>query len=298
MEEIFSNLNISFPTVLVNFLGFGLLWFTASKMVFTPIGKVIEERQADIQKTYDQLDADQRQMQALKTDYEARLAAVEAEGRERITNMIKEAQVTRDSVLSDANSRAHELISRAEAEVEREKEQAMITIRTQVADLAIGAAERVIGDNLNEARSRKLVDEFIASGGGPSPDYTMRVPTPDAAPVVATAPAAAVTTAPVAEAKPAGTSAGFVAGAVAAGIAAVAAVATAVRNATEDAREKAADVAEAIGDRVETVEDTLRGIPETVVVGTEASPEVVGSAAARKPRPPRKKTDATGEVGA
>ncbi len=290
MDEIFSNLNISVPTILVNFLGFGLLWFTASKMVFTPIGKVIEERQADIQKTYDQLDADQRQMQALKADYEARLAAVEAEGRERITNMIKEAQATRDSVLSDANGRAHELISRAEAEVEREKEQAMITIRTQVADLAIGAAERVIGDNLNETRARKLVDEFIASGGGPSPDYTMRVPTPDAAPVIVTA--------PVAEAKPVGASAGFVAGAVAAGIAAVAAVATAFTNAADGAREKAADVADAIGDRMETVEDTLRGVPETVVVGAGASPEVTESALARKPRAPRKKTDTTGETGA
>lgn len=285
MEQILQNLNFDWRVWVVNFLGFGLLWFTASKMVFAPIGKVITDRQGDIQKTYDQLDADQRQMQALKTDYEARLAAIEAEGRERITNMIKEAQATRDSVLSDANSRAQELVSRAESEVAREKEQAMITLRTQVADLAIGAAERVIGDNLDEARSRKLVDEFITSGGGPVPDY--------AKPVAVTTPA------PVTEAKPAGNNAGFIAGAVAAGVAAVAAVATALTNAADDAREKAADVADAISDRAETVGDTLRGVPETVIAGTEASPEVVESAAAKKPRAPRKKTDtATGEVEA
>lgn len=283
MEDILNNLNFDWRIWVVNFLGFGLLWLTATNMVFKPIGKVIEERQGDIQKTYDQLDADQRQMQALKADYEARLAAVEAEGRERITNMIKEAQATRDSVLSDANSRAHELVSRAEAEVAREKEQAMITLRTQVADLAIGAAERVIGDNLNEARSRKLVDEFIASGGGPSPDYTMRVSAPDDAPSAS---------APVAGTKPSGGSAGFVAGAVAAGVAAVAAVANAVMNATENAREKAADVAEAIADKAESVEDSLRGVPETVVAGTEASPDVVETAAKRV-RAPRKKTDTT-----
>jgi F-type H+-transporting ATPase subunit b len=266
-----------------------LLWFAASKMVFAPIGKVIEDRQGDIQKTYDQLDADQRQMQALKADYEARLAAIEAEGRERITNMIKEAQATRDSVLSDANSRAHELVSRAEAEVEREKEQAMILLRTQVADLAIGAAERVIGDNLNEARSRKLVDEFITSGGGSSPDYSKPLTT-------AVTPVAQVSTAPT-ENKP---STGFVAGAVAAGIAAVAAVATAVKNASDDAREKAADVADnTIGDRVETVEETLRSVPDSVAAGTEASPEVVESGMAKKPRVVRKKTDTTpGEAGA
>lgn len=284
MNEIFSNLNISFPTLLVNFLGFGLLWFAASKMVFTPIGKVITERQGDIQKTYDQLDADQRSMQALKADYETRLATIEADGRDRINNMIKEAQVTRDSVLSDANTKAHDLVSRAEAEVAREKEQAMVTLRAQVADLAIGAAERVIGDNLDEARSRRLVDEFITTGGAPAPDYakSITVPVP-----VATTPAPAT--------EPAKPSLGatFLAGAVAAGVAAVAAVATAVSNASDSAREKAADVADNVADAVESVGDTLRGIPETVIAGTEASPDV--TVTPKKPRTPRKKTDVTTE---
>lgn len=227
MEEIFTNLNINPMILLVNFIGFGLLVWTANKMVFVPIGKVIEDRQADIQKTYDQLDADQRQMQTLKSEYEQRLASIEAEGRDRINNMIKEAQATRDQVLSDANSRAHDLVSRAESEVEREKEQAMITIRKQVVDLAIGAAERVIGDNLDETRSRKLVDEFITSGGGPVPEYAKtdvkRIST--------------------------GAAAAIVAGAVAVG-AAVATAANAVKNAAEDALEAGANAVENVAEDV------------------------------------------------
>jgi len=222
MEEIFNNLNIDWRILLCNFVGFGLLWLTANKLVFVPIGKVIEERQADVQKTYDQLDDDQRQMQTLKTEYEQRLAAVEAEGRERINSMIKEAQASRDQVLSDANGRAHELISRAELEVARDKEQAMITLRQQVAELAIGAAERVIGENLDSDRSRRLVDEFITSGGGDAPDYSAK-----------------------AEAKRAATTAtaAVVAGAVAVG-AAVAAGVNALKDAAEDVAQNVADAVE------------------------------------------------------
>ncbi|MBC8142786.1 MAG: F0F1 ATP synthase subunit B [Armatimonadetes bacterium] len=282
MEEILTNLNFNPGVWLVNFLGFGLLLWTANKMVFTPIGKVIEERQGDIQKTYDQLDADQRQMQSLKSEYEAQLAAIEAEGRDRINNMIKEAQSTRDSVLSDANSRAHELVSRAEAEVEREKEQAMITLRSQVADLAIGAAERVIGSNLDEARSRRLVDDFITSGGAPAPDYAKPAVTETQNVTFAKEPVAVVT--PVETPKP-GTGSTLLAGAVAAGVAAVAAVATAVANKSADAAPKVA---------TETVAETLVGVPETVVTGVaESAPDV--TAAPKKPRAPRKKTDSTAE---
>ena len=275
MEEILKNLNFDLGVWVVNFLGFGLLLFTAKQMVFTPIGKVIEERQGDIQKTYDQLDADQKQMQSLKAEYEAQLAAIEAEGRERINNMIKEAQSTRDSVLSDANSRAHELVSRAEAEVEREKEQAMITLRTQVADLAIGAAERVIGDNLDEKRSRRLVDDFITSSGAPAPNYAKPASTATENVTVIKE----VAEKPVGIEKPS-TGATLLAGAVAAGVAAVAAVATAVAN-------KAADTAPKT--TVETVGETLAEVPDSVIEGvSETSPDIV--AAPKKPRAPRKKT--------
>ncbi len=306
MQEIFQNLNISFPVVLVNFLGFVLLLFTANAMVFKPIGKVIQERQGDIQKTYDQLDADKLQMQSLKSDYEARLDAVEAEGRERINNMIKEAQATRDSVLSEANGRAHELIARAEAEVVREKEQAMITIRQQVADLAIGAAERVIGDNLDQARSRKLVDEFITSGGGPAPDYAKRVAS-SSVPVTATATTTATAVAPtlvavptpVVESKPTSAGAGLLAGAVAAGMAAVAAVASAVMHAGDEARDKASDIAHAVSDKAADVVDDARvQASEFAGAVAEKADDVADAiATTRKPRAPRKKADA-GEVGA
>lgn len=165
MGEILTNLNIDWKVILVNLIGFGLLWFAATKMVFAPIGKVITEREEDVNQTYAKLDADQAQMQSLKEDYERRLAAVEAEGRERINNMVKEAQAIRDQVVNDANARSKEMIARAEQEIAREQELAFQNIRRQVVDLALGAATKVIGDGLDESRQRRLIDDFIAGGG-------------------------------------------------------------------------------------------------------------------------------------
>jgi len=54
------------------------------------------------------------------------------------------------------------MMQRAEAEVAREREQAMITFRQQVVNLALGATPKVIGDSLDETRQRRLIDDFIS----------------------------------------------------------------------------------------------------------------------------------------
>lgn len=160
--ELLNNLNISPQLIVINILGFLGLLFLANKMVFTPIGRVIDERQADVTSTYDRLDADQREMQRLKADYEQRLSQIEAEAREKINAAVKEAQTLRDQIISKANEQSREIVTRAEAEAEREREQAMITLRQQIVDLALGATNKVIGESLDGDKQKKLIDDFIA----------------------------------------------------------------------------------------------------------------------------------------
>lgn len=170
--SILSSLNIDFQFVLLNLAGFLVLLFVARGMVFAPIGRVIDEREKEINATYDKLDADQREMKELKSEYETRLTAIEAEARERIQTAIREAQAARDQIVSDANTRSREIITRAEQEANREKEQAMITLRQQIVDMALGAATKVIGEGLDTSRQKKLIDDFIATGVAPTATST------------------------------------------------------------------------------------------------------------------------------
>ncbi len=161
---LLEQLNIDPRAILVNIVGFLLLLFVLRRMVFAPIGKVLAERQQDVNSAYEQLESDRRRMEAMRTDYEQRLASIEAEAREKIQGAIKDAQAARDQIIGEAQERSREMIQRAEAEVVREREQAMITLRQQVVDLALGATTKVIGDSLDETRQRRLIDDFIASG--------------------------------------------------------------------------------------------------------------------------------------
>jgi F-type H+-transporting ATPase subunit b len=168
INALLHSLNIEPTAIPVNIVGFLILLAIANNMVFKPINKVLEERQQDVRVTYDKLEAEQQQMQQLRSDYEQRLASIEAEAREKIQSAVKEAQATRDQIVAEAQTRSREMITRAEQEVTREKEQALIAIREQVVNLALGAAHKVIGDNLDDKRQRSLIAEFINAGTAPN----------------------------------------------------------------------------------------------------------------------------------
>ena len=167
-----NQLNISVPAIIVNLLGFLALLYIANRLVFKPIGKVLTERAGEVNSTYNKLDADRAQMEALKADYEKRLAAIEEERRVKVQQAISEAQITRDQIVGEATARAQETVQRAEQEGEREREQAMITLREQIVTLALGAASKVVGENMNDTRQRKLIGDFIASGVAAAPVST------------------------------------------------------------------------------------------------------------------------------
>ncbi len=162
--QILNDLNFNLTAFIVNIISFVLLYLFLRKFLFGPVGAMLDGRQADINATYDDLDRDRAEMNTLKTDYEKRLAGIESEAREKIQGAIKEAQGARDQIVNEASVKARETLSRAESEANREREQAMIQLREQMVTLALGAAEKVVKENLNDDRNRRLVDDFIASG--------------------------------------------------------------------------------------------------------------------------------------
>jgi F-type H+-transporting ATPase subunit b len=202
-NSLLETLNIQPAAILINLIGFVLLLIVANKLVFKPIGKVLTERQGHISSTYDKIDADRRQMESLREDYEKRIAGIEAEAREKIQSAIREAQAARDQIITEATGRSRELVSRAEREAEQERREAMVTLRKQIVDIALGATAKIIGDGLDENRQRQLIDNFITTGGGsvgPASAVAAATPITSATPTAAATPFADTPAAPAAEA--------------------------------------------------------------------------------------------------
>ena len=127
-----------------------------------PLTSAIDERNHNLEATFSEVESLRNEMTTMKSDYEKRLAATEADAREKINAQIKEAQTLRQSLMAEAASKSDALIKQAQEEIASEKAKVLGELRTHVTDLALTAAEKVVGANMDTATNRKLIADFVA----------------------------------------------------------------------------------------------------------------------------------------
>jgi F-type H+-transporting ATPase subunit b len=84
---------------------------------------------------------------------------------EQSQRVIKEgrdmAERLKAEILEKANTAARQMVVQAREEIQREKETALTQLRSEVADLAILAAGKLLDANLDSAKQRAIVDTVI-----------------------------------------------------------------------------------------------------------------------------------------
>lgn len=165
MAELFHELGIDPKIIASQIVGFILLWMLLAKFLFKPVMALLQTRTKEIKATYERADAELAATEQLKADLDARLAGIETEARTRIQSAIKEAQTAKDDMMAEARERVEATIRRGEEELAREREKILAEIREQTVDLSMAAAGKLIGESLDDARHRKLVNDFIDALG-------------------------------------------------------------------------------------------------------------------------------------
>ena len=102
--------------------------------------------------------AEAKQLQSDNT--KARREA-EAQAQSIIREARDESERLRTEEVDKTRDQIHQLQETAKAEIEREKENALNSLRQEVADLAIQAAEAILRENLDADRQKKIVEDFL-----------------------------------------------------------------------------------------------------------------------------------------
>ena len=96
------------------------------------------------------------------------------EAREKQAQILREASETRDTIVGQAQEKAHEesarILSEAKAEIESQKQAAIRDIRSQVAELSVQIAEKILRKQLTTSAEQaqlidSLLDEVASSNG-------------------------------------------------------------------------------------------------------------------------------------
>jgi len=161
-------LEINWVAVLSQSMAFLILAAVLAKFAFGPLGNMIDSRQREVQETLEQIAADRAAMERTRSEYEQRLANIEAEAREHISGAVKQSQEEAAAILAKARDEAGAQRERALADIDQERRKAVSEIRAEMADLAVVAAGKILEREINPAVHRELISDFIQEVGARS----------------------------------------------------------------------------------------------------------------------------------
>jgi F-type H+-transporting ATPase subunit b len=142
-------------------ISFAVLLFLLYRYGYPPVKRAMEARTERIRAELQAADTAKAEAQGVLDDYRAQLNDAKTEA----GRIIEEARQVADQIKRDQESRLQselaELRTRAVADIESAKTQAMNDLRGEVAQLAIGAAETVVQRNLDSATQTQLVEDYI-----------------------------------------------------------------------------------------------------------------------------------------
>ncbi len=145
-----------------NFIVFLLvIWL----IFFKPVSHLLEDRHARIEQGLRDADAARRERENAATD---RLTVIAQARQEAEVIVVRAQSVANDSLereLEQARTQIEQMKARAAADLAAERQRAVADVRRQVAELALAVAGRVVGETMNDARERRLVEEFLSEVG-------------------------------------------------------------------------------------------------------------------------------------
>lgn len=152
------NVGLMFWTLLI----FVVLLVVLSKFAFKPLLAAVEAREAALEQTIQQAQRDREEAASLLEQQRAALAEARAESAKALADARALGEKARAEAIERAKAEASDLLDRTRREIGAEKERAIADLRREAIDLALAGAGKVIGQRLDAAADRAIVEQFLA----------------------------------------------------------------------------------------------------------------------------------------
>ena len=139
------------------FLFLVIIWVFA----FKPVAAMLATRRERIEQGLEDAEQARHDRESAEQERLATLAEARREANDILARAQKVAQETRDADIAATREELERMRDRAAAEIDAEKHRAIADLRAEVADLALAAAGKVVGESMTGDRQRRLVEEFL-----------------------------------------------------------------------------------------------------------------------------------------
>ncbi len=164
-----SGLTVNVFWVIIAALNFIVFFLFAYRLILVPVGGRLADRRDRIEQGLRDADAARRDRESAADQRQGVINEARREASEIVQRAQKVADDERDKGVAETQAEIERMRERAVADIDAERKRAILDVRSQVADLALLAAGRVVGETMSTERERRLVDEFLAQISAQAP---------------------------------------------------------------------------------------------------------------------------------
>lgn len=154
-------ISINIWHIVISLANLVILFLILKKLLFKPVKKIVDKRQKELEAEYCKAEKTQAEVDAIKAEWEGKMATAEAEADKIISDAVERADSRNEVMLYESREKADQIIRKAKADIERERKDARETIKKEIVDVSQALSEQIIGREINMDDHRDLIDRAI-----------------------------------------------------------------------------------------------------------------------------------------
>ena len=151
--------NLMFWTLVI----FGILFWILKKYAFPVILSAVEAREKALEDAIEAAKRDRDAAAQLLAEHKAQIEGARGESQKIIAEARAVAEKVRTDLLEKTRQEQQDMLERARRDLAAERDKAIAQLRKEAVDLAIAGATKVIEEDLDSEKNRKIVEDFLAS---------------------------------------------------------------------------------------------------------------------------------------
>ena len=154
-------ISINIWHIVISLANLVILFLILKKLLFKPVKKIVDKRQKELEAEYCKAEKIQAEADAIKAEWEGKMATAEAEADKIISDAVERADSRNEVMLYESREKADQIIRKAKADIERERKDARETFKKEIVDVSQTLSEQIIGREINMDDHRDLIDRAI-----------------------------------------------------------------------------------------------------------------------------------------
>ncbi|MBF0489047.1 MAG: F0F1 ATP synthase subunit B [Candidatus Omnitrophica bacterium] len=159
-----SGANILTPDILMvvlTWVTFFILLFILQKFAFKPIMENLQKREKDIREALENADKAKAQIAEIEAEKQRILIEAKVQASLIIDGARKAAKELAADVEAKSKQQAQDIVKAAHEEIIGERQRLLKSLRQESAEVAISLASKIIQENMDQDKNRRLVQDAI-----------------------------------------------------------------------------------------------------------------------------------------